>query len=121
MTILKKLEVKDAPCVSKCGGVRLSVPRNSLRCGIGPITAEETAEVVNGHDDSVFVVMQVVHCLPAPCSFKTPLTLDFAVRDGRVWWWDRAAVREEVLREYPVRYRSILALSLVNLLFSRVD
>ena len=121
VTILENLEVEDAPCVSKGGGICLSVPRNSLRCGIGPITVEETAEVVNSDDEFVFVVMQVVHCLPAPCSFKTPLTLDFVVRDGRVSWWNRAAVRKEVLREYKVRYWSILKLPLVQLLFTLVD
>lgn len=114
MTILENLEVEDAPCMSKGGGVRLLVPGSSLRDGIGPITVEETAELVNGNDDSVLVVMQVVHCLPAPCSFEVPLMLDFVVRDGRVWWWDRAAVREEVLREYQVRYRWILAFSPVK-------
>lgn len=58
--------------------------------------------MVKGSDDSVFVLLQAVHCRPAGTTFLKPLTLDVAVRDGRVWWWDRAAVREEVLREYQV-------------------
>lgn len=103
MTILEKLEANSAPCLSRGGGVRLFVPRKSVRDAIGPITVEETAELVNGDDDSMLVVMQAVHCLPTRATFEVPLMLEFIVRDGRVWWWDRAAVREEVLREYQVR------------------
>jgi len=105
VTILDRLEVEDAPCSIQGCGVSLAVPRNSLRGGIGPVTVEDTAEVVSSRDGSVLIAMQVVHCLPSPCSFEAPLTLDFVVRDDRVRWWDRAAVREEVLREYQVRVR----------------
>lgn len=97
------MEVEDASRVSNGGGVRLSVPGESLRGKIGPITVQEMAEVVDGSDDSDFVLLRSVHCLPSPCDFLKPLTLDFNVREGRVrWWWDRAAVREEVLRDYQV-------------------
>lgn len=92
----------EAPIVRSGRGVHLSVPRRSLPTSIGPITVEETCEVVDGSDDSLFVIMQVVHCLPTPISFPRPLALDFVVRDGNVGWWDRASVREEILREYQV-------------------
>lgn len=64
---------------------------------------EETADVVRCGGGSVFVVMQVVHCLPTPVSFSKPLTLDFKVGDSRVSWWQRSGVRAEVLSEYQVR------------------
>lgn len=94
--------VEDAPRVSRGGGVRLSVPRKSLPGVIGPITVEEVTEVVDGSDDADFVLLRLVHCLPSPCDFLQPLTLDFIVSDGGVWWWDRAAMREEILHEYQV-------------------
>lgn len=103
LTILEGLEIKDAPHVSEGGGVRLSIPSQSLGSRIGPITVEEAVEVVDGNDGTVLVLMQLVHCLPDFRRFEEPLTLDFAVRDGRVWWWNRAAIREQVLREYQVR------------------
>lgn len=110
VTIVERLEVDHTPHVSECGGVRLSVPPNSLRCGIGPITVEQTAEEVNGNygavreygHDFAFFVMLAVHCLPAPCSFDAPLTLDFVVEDQRTRWWHRRAAREDALREYKV-------------------
>lgn len=107
--------------MGKGGGVLVSVPRNAhwafdwgFYHDIGPITVEEAAEVVKGSDDSVCVVLQAVHCRPAGTTFLEPLTLDFAVRDGRVRWWDRAAVCKDVLREYqvPKHQQRVLAVCL---------
>eukprot|EP00752_Nemacystus_decipiens_P008223 g7353.t1 len=100
-TILDALGVADTP--SSCGGhgVRLSVPHQSLRGQIGPITVEETAEIVDGRNGSVLVVMQVVHCLPAASGFVKPLMLDFTVGDDAQWSSTEDA-RENVLREYQV-------------------
>ncbi|CAN0403795.1 unnamed protein product [Ectocarpus sp. 12 AP-2014] len=109
VTIVENLDSKDTPWVGKGRGVLVSVPRNAhwafdwgFYHDIGPITVEEAAEVVKGSDDSVWVVLQAVHCRPAGTTFLEPLTLDFAVKDGHVRWWDRAAVRKDVLREYQI-------------------
>lgn len=83
--------------------MRLSIPSQSRGGRIGPITVEEAIEVMDGNDGTVLVLTQVVHCLPDLRRFEEPLTLDFAVRDGSVWWWGRAAIRQQVLREYQVR------------------
>lgn len=103
--------IRDCPRVRECRGVRLSIPANGVYLQIGPTTVEETLDVVNGDDRSVYALSQSVHCLPSPCSFDKPLTLDLAVRDGRVWWWERAAVREEVLGQHQVHRLWILAQS----------
>ncbi|CAM9576392.1 unnamed protein product [Scytosiphon promiscuus] len=108
--VVERLELGDAPRVIDCGGVRLSVPRGSLRDGIGPITVEQTAELMHSDGGDVheyahaftFVVVQAVHCLPAGCSFDSPLTLRFVVGDMHVRWWDRKAAREDTLREYKI-------------------
>ncbi|CAN0440446.1 unnamed protein product [Ectocarpus sp. 12 AP-2014] len=107
VTILDNMNMKHAPRTTKECGVRLSIPSRKNQGKIGPITVEETTEVVdcNGNDDSAFVLMQVVHCLPAARHFKEPLTLDFVVRDAHVRWWNKVAVRKEVLREYQILTR----------------